>query len=254
MSKRERARRQEARERGDLRKQLLTYSLAAGAALVGAQAAQAAIVYSGPKDIWVENGNTPEAIDLDNAGPVEFSIRYRYHRYTTTQTNFNTTATYPYFSGTTSTRTYWNRHYGQELKHFTGSAAVSVSGVMNFPAGATIDAGDNWAATSMWLGTLRQSGSNFSNSFRQGNFHGNPGYIGVCFDDLADGGAPKYGWIAFEATLDLKRGHITGWAYEDSGAPIIAGDAGPIVPEPSGLALLAAGAAGLTAFRKKRKE
>ncbi len=44
------------------------------------------------------------------------------------------------------------------------------------------------------------------------------------------------------------------WAYEDSGDSIFAGDMGtPIVPEPSSMALFAAGAAGLSAFRKRKK-
>ena len=235
-------------KQGDLAGQLFGYSLAAGAVLAAGGAARADIVYSGPKDIWVHAGNTPVAVNLDDAGTVEFSVRYRYGRYTTTQTYYTST----YYS-VSSIRTYWNRFYGQELKHFTGSAARLGINVKNLPSGATIGTGEDWAPTSMWLGMLWQWGSNFSVSTLRGNFPGNPGFIGIRFDD---GGGDKYAWVAYECSLDVKQGHITGWAYDDSGAPIIAGDTGPldVISEPSGLALLATGAAGVMGLRRKREE
>lgn len=80
MSKRERSKRKKAkrtRERSDLRKQLLSHSLAAGAALVGAQYASADIVYSGPQNITVNAGNPTVGIDFDGVGGAEFSINFQ---------------------------------------------------------------------------------------------------------------------------------------------------------------------------------
>ena len=62
-----------------------------------------------------------------------------------------------------------------------------------------------------------------------------------------------FGWIRINGGPTLSfPATIVDWAYDDSGAGILTG-AG-IVPEPSSLALgcLAAGAAGLVAWRKRK--
>jgi hypothetical protein len=79
-------------------------------------------------------------------------------------------------------------------------------------------------------------------------------YIGVSFEPV-NTGPSYYGWIGFETTNDSSNadlaGVITGWAYEDSGGDILAGQT-ESVPEPSSLALLAAGGMGLAMYRKRR--
>jgi hypothetical protein len=91
----------------------------------------------------------------------------------------------------------------------------------------------------------------YTGNFTPDNIVGNVQYIGVkfrlndnAFDDL------HYGWIGIDITnqADLT-GVVTGWAYETD--PDTAIQAGAGVPEPSGLALLALGAAGLM-FRRKQ--
>jgi hypothetical protein len=71
----------------------------------------------------------------------------------------------------------------------------------------------------------------------------------------------RYGWIRLKWDADGVTSYpnsITAldWALEDSGAAILAGDTGPAaaVPEPGALsmAVLAAGAAGILAWRKRR--
>jgi subtilisin family serine protease len=75
-------------------------------------------------------------------------------------------------------------------------------------------------------------------------------FMGIQFPD--DSNTEVFGWIRITggATTGIPA-TIVDWAYEDSGAGILTG-AG-IVPEPSSLALgcLAAGAAGLAAWRKR---
>ncbi len=67
--------------------------------------------------------------------------------------------------------------------------------------------------------------------------------------DDVNGGNPVYGWarISVSNTV-LADARILEWAYDDSGATLEVG----AVPEPSGLALLALGAAGISTFHRRR--
>lgn len=82
-------------------------------------------------------------------------------------------------------------------------------------------------------------------------FTGTTAFMGVEFFDASNN--ERFGWIRINggSTLGFPA-TIVDWAYDDSGAGILTG-AG-IVPEPSSLALgcLAAGAAGLVAWRRRK--
>lgn len=83
---------------------------------------------------------------------------------------------------------------------------------------------------------------------------GNTQYIGVRFQANGDTSGPMlYGWIAVDFTSVHSGstnlgGIVTDFAYESTGAPIVAGDVG--VPEPASLGLLAMGA---TAMLRRRR-
>ena len=71
--------------------------------------------------------------------------------------------------------------------------------------------------------------------------------FGVSF--LLEGGSQGrvYGWIAVEK-IGTTAGKVTAWGYEDDGTKIPVG----AIPEPlTGLALLALGAAGIAAYRRR---
>ena len=82
-------------------------------------------------------------------------------------------------------------------------------------------------------------------------------YIGVRFAAAVPGGF-DYGWIEFKGSSYGLNGTVYGWAYDNSGAAIYAGDTSspPASPEPSSLALLAMGAltaAGAGVLRRWKK-
>jgi len=71
--------------------------------------------------------------------------------------------------------------------------------------------------------------------------------LGVSFKLESGDQKTVYGWIAVEK-IASQAGKVTAWAYEDDGNAIHVG----AIPEPvSGLTLLALGAAGIAAYRRK---
>ena len=80
-------------------------------------------------------------------------------------------------------------------------------------------------------------------------------YVGIRFLNESTNQI-NFGWVRYStgATLAGQPRSIIGYAYENMGAGINVGDTGSTaVPEPGTLSLLAAGAAGLAAFRLRRR-
>ena len=75
---------------------------------------------------------------------------------------------------------------------------------------------------------------------------GTTGYAGFTFNP---DGTPLYGWIQVEFDLSGTDFTVLQWAYDDTGAPIAAGQ----MPEPSTAILLGLGLAGLAAVVRKRR-
>jgi hypothetical protein len=92
----------------------------------------------------------------------------------------------------------------------------------------------------------------------KGGFKGKNGFLGVKFNTA---GGVRYGWVRFDGTSWPAQGIIVDWAYEDTGAPIAAGDQGgnpgPIaVPttDPWGFVILIAVLAGASLKRLKKDQ
>jgi hypothetical protein len=199
------------------------------AVLMTASKADASVVYSGPLNLNVPTTNALGGIYLDLTMPGSSFIP------TTTgagpaeglntvlpgwDVNF-------YRSGAGNLRWYY---HGGALAVFNGASHVAALG-----AGVTVDGSSS-------LGTLQTMVPEFT---------GTTAFMGVEFFGASSN--PLFGWIRITGgpTLGFPA-TIVDWAYENSGAGILTG-AG-LIPEPSSLALgcLAAGAAGLAAWRKRK--
>lgn len=204
---------------------LAGYSLTAGAALAGGQAAQGEIIWSGEKDILVNVGDPLVEIDLDRDLVPDFAVGI--------VAQYSGPASWATAVAATSL------YFGQIQTDNT-----MVCSAVRFTASDTVA-----ATLGSWAGgaylAFRGSHPYYGGYFQGGHFLGQSGYAGVKF---LGGSGDCVGWIAIEAAADATWARITGWACETDLGTIHV----PDVPEPTGLALLALGAAGLAAYRKRR--
>ena len=220
-----------AKERFRPAKAWIAYSAAAGAALTMVPSAEAAPVYSGLQDIRIALGpSSPSSFtvsspfDLDGNGFNDFAGRINrdFIPHSTDTISLAGRFEYPPVGGDIFINP-------TGFKLASGDTISSLAGTFNFYR--------------VFLGRMysdRPPGGPFLPS--------QAGFVGVRFkrDDNN-----HFGWIR----VHIDRGALTikDWAYESTpDAPIRAGEGSPPVPEPSGLALLATGAAGILAWRRRR--
>jgi hypothetical protein len=214
-------------------RKLAVYALAAGATLAGSSQADAGIVYSGPLNI---NIPAMDAITTDNVYLEDFNADG--------DPDFLIVNAILHGSGTPDT-------YASLTAASIGIVATDIAGS---PYATPLAAGDliNGSLTAdtgkakLTVDTLPLSGISPSPWVP-----GTDACIGLSF---SIGSELHSGWVEISIENDLSI-DVLGWAYDDvANGTIKAGNNGTIVPEPSSLALLAAGASGVLAFglRKRR--
>jgi hypothetical protein len=222
----------------------MTYAAGAVAAgLAAPPSAEAAVNYTaGPFPFGVNSEFAAPLIDFDNNGDDEFTIAQERQVAGNDQTD---------------------RVLLKELETQGATGAGYVTGPGSFPAalasGATIGPAQTYGnafSDNVSNQLIDEDYDNdgvfqsYSGNFTPDGVAGNTEYIGVKFR-LNDNefGDLHYGWVGIDITnqADLT-GVVTGYAYETTPDTAITAGA---VPEPSGLALLALGAAGLLIRRKQ---
>ena len=125
-------------------------------------------------------------------------------------------------------------------------AASNQSAYVNLPFNDLIDSTDTYA-------------SGFGGSGQNPNYHFGPnpgqfqdgvdGYLGFKFTTNSALG-PYYGWMRLSLTNNTPGALVKDWAYDNTGAGIIAGNTG-VAPEPGAALLLLAGCASLLLRRNR---
>lgn len=229
-----------------LTRRLKTTALAAGALLTATEAADAAVIYQ-TVDQTVNPGETFE-LDLDGDGTEDYVFAAGNVPFTTTSTGTGTPDNFALIAG---------------------NSYVSGTGTGTFGAGVVVSSGAFSTGTDD--GTIGATGS-FGARVFQGSEYVSPGSSGSLAPFAAlsisntgpfVGAQPKFAGLVFNTT---DYGIVTGWvrvavpngstiyvqdyAFETDEIPIHIPNE---VPEPSTLLLMASGAAGLLALRRRRK-
>ncbi|QDU55824.1 PEP-CTERM sorting domain-containing protein [Aeoliella mucimassa] len=195
----------------------IAYSLAAGAAAgLAASQADAEIVYSGTVDLSIAQF-TAENINLDGDAYNDILLK-----------NY-------VFGGGNYQGAYVNFYPGKLVGFTTGFSYASA-----LEMGDVIDVS---TTTGSFAASMAYGAANPDAEFNTAS----DAYIGLAFPIAATN---HYGWL--RVSIDNAAGTfvVHDWAYNDvPGEGIVAGQ----VPEPSTLGLLAAGAAGVAAMRRRKK-
>ena len=249
-------RRQSARK--NVSTSTIGFATAAGSALAMAGGAEAAVIFSGPQNIYVAIApptvtSVFSFIDIDNDGvnDLGFEVNASY------QPPYSNPTYSSYYSGFSSQRALVFGFAPGGVLQASVALDLGYNGPQKFSSGQSVSSGANFtsnsAAFNQGMSVLLQG------NMPSGNWLGTEnGTIGF---RLKKGGDFHYGWLRVElvdpTTPQGQNGFADGisdqikiveWAYEDTpNTPIP-------VPEPSAIAMLAAGVSGLAAWRRRRAE
>jgi hypothetical protein len=224
------------------------YAAATGSALAMSTAADANIIYSGPQNITAKVGtyNYSHGLKTFSINGARFSIAVFKRSFRVSYTGIP-------FSIKQGWAILWGYGGGQRFADHG-----SHYGLRRFFSGNTISS--HVGQFRRYRGILREViSSTYGDARGHHSFNTGSWIAGKTnFAGILVGG--DYGWVRlrFDDANDVPAS-ITAidWAYDDSGAPIIAGDTGApaSTPEPGSLSLLtlAAGATGIVALRRRRK-
>jgi hypothetical protein len=216
-----------------LDKKLVAYSAAVGAALAAAGSAQATIVDFSTPGGWTGTGDNQYLLTFDLAGNVMMN---------------------PSAPGV-------NDQFAIKNAQNVGTTHIDAMAIGGHQPGAAIEGAaekalpvpaSNQMSASAAVASYLLMGLNMvtvSGSRPYGDWTpGTRGYLGLRFDDA---GTPLYGWADVQMN-DYNSVTMFEYAYQDNGDPIHIPDNGTI-PEPTTLALLAMGVAGLAALRRRQR-
>lgn len=264
----------------NLPKRLTKYSVAAAAILAGTGTADATIIYSGPLSesfgadstpnyYLTMEGSQPEMVLFGNMGNPQYSYSGMYNTYRDLVShldhNFGVqNASNNLFLARSRIQTVTIGNYGIPHIHTnTYIKALQASDLIQVNTITTMMGGtDNLQSGHFWKEWATGDGTFWSphEFFYRGNWDtdGMSAFLGFSFN-REDNNQRVHGWAEIQR-VNAHEGLLLGWAYENSGASIRAGQteadsptgAGTI-PEPSTLAMLALGAAGIALWRRKDK-
>lgn len=202
------------------RKRRAAYSLAAGAAACTAGAStEAAVVWSGPQNIAVNQGFSSN-FNLDGDGFDDITLK-----------------NYVFGGGNYQGATVIFGP-GKLVGFQPGLAYVSA-----LTAGAPINAG---TLGPTFFGSMAYGAVNPNAQFNNAT----DAFVGLSFPA---GGNTYYGWLRVDVNNAAGTLLVKDWAYESTAGAGIAAGAG-IVPEPGTLGLLAAGSAGVAMLRRRKRQ
>jgi hypothetical protein len=186
--------------------------------------AQAAVIYSGLKHVSIPTNLDGVYIDIDGNIPI------------TSLSDFSGADVNPFFGGLGIA----NNPAFQPARTGTGI----LDAIIRLNAGDVIDASRNYASGYGGSGDPNEHIGTAANMFQSGT----EAFFGYRFTPNTNIGT-YYGWMRVKLTTNLTGGEVIDWAYDDSGAAILAG-AG-LVPEPSRPLTLTLAALCLTLRRRR---